>query len=478
MPVPAPSPSPGPGRHAPRVPDPAAVSLWLQTADDDLTPRPPLVLDTRADVAILGAGFTGLWTAYYLLQRRPDLKVVVLEEQVAGFGASGRNGGWCSAGFALAPRTVARRFGPAAAVALHRAMAASVDEVLRVAAVEGIPAGGRKGGVLRIARGAAQLPALHRALADAEALGIGEGRRLLDAEETRARVRISGAVASLFSPDCAVLHPGRLVRGLARAVERRGGVIHEQTPVSEVRAGPGAELVTPRAVVRADHVVLAGEAYLTRLRGWHRQLIPAYSLIVATEPLDPGRWEAIGWEGREALASTRLSIDYLCRTADGRICFGGRGAPYHLGSRIEARYDHHPPTHAMLRRMAQEWFPELAGVRFTHAWGGPLGVSRDWTPTMTLDPATGIASARGYAGQGVATANLAGRVLTDLLTGADSDLVRLPMVGHHSPDWEPEPWRWLGVRYTQWGLAQADRRAQRSGRAPTGRTLAERMGAH
>ncbi len=459
-------------------PSPGSRSLWLETSGDDLTPRPPLVIDTRAEVAILGAGLTGLWTAYYLLRRTPGLRVVVLERRVAGFGASGRNGGWCSAGFAVSPGAMARRVGPAAAVALHRAMTTTVDEVLRVAADERIAIEAVKGGVLRVARGAGQVPALHRSLATATALGIADGWRLLDAEETRARVRIAGAVAALRSPDCAVLHPGRLVRGLARAVERLGGVIHEETPVVDVVPGPGPQLVTPRAVVRADHVVLAGEAYLTRLRRWHRQLIPVYSLIVATEPLDPGRWASIGWEGREGVASTRLSIDYLCRTADGRICFGGRGAPYHLGSRITDGFDHHPQTHAMLRRMAREWFPELRGVRFTHAWGGPLGVSRDWMPTMSLDRATGIASARGYGGQGVATANLAGRVLTDLLTQTDSELVRLPMVGHRSPDWEPEPLRWLGIRYTQWGLAQADQRAERSGRAPTGRTLAERLGAH
>ena len=458
--------------------DPATVSLWLETCRDDLSPRPPLVVDTTADVAILGAGFTGLWTAFHLLRQRPGLRVVVLEREVTGFGASGRNGGWCSAGFALSPGRVARRYGEAAAVDLHRALAASVDAVGRTAAEEGIDCGYVKGGVLRVARGEGQLPVLETALGTAAALGIAAGWSILGAAETARRLRIAGAEGSLFRPDGAVLHPGRLVRGLARAVERRGGLIHEGTPVTRVVPGPGPQLETPRAVVRADTVVLAGEAYLTELRPWHRQLIPVYSLIVVTEPLDDDRWATIGWAGREAVSSTRLSIDYASRTGDGRICLGGRGAPYRMGSRISARYDRHPPTHAMLRAMLVDWFPSLHGVRFTHAWGGPLGVARDWTPAVTLDRKTGIASARGYAGQGVAAAHLCGAIVADLTLGTPSPRLALPMVGHRSPDWEPEPLRWLGVRYTQWGLAQADRRAQRSGRRPSGRTVAERLGAH
>ncbi len=458
--------------------DPATVSLWLPDGGDDLEPRAPLVVDTQADVAILGAGLTGLWTALHLLRRQPGLRVVVLEAEVAGFGASGRNGGWCSAGFALSPDRVAHRWGRDVAAQLHRALAASVDAVGRLAGEEGIDCGFAKGGVLRVARGAGQVPVLERALATASALGIADGRRLLDAAELARRVRIAGAAAALYSPDCAVLHPGRLVRGLARAVERRGGVIHEGSPVVEVVPGPGPRLVTERALVRAGHVVLAGEAYLTRLGPWHRQLLPVYSLMVATEPLDADRWDEIGWSGREAIASTRLSVDYAQRTADGRIAFGGRGAPYHLGSRIADRYDQHAPTHAMLRRLVLDWFPQLAGVRFTHAWGGPLGVSRDWTPAVTLDRRTGIASSCGYAGQGVAMAQLGGQILADLITATDSELRSLPMVGHRSPDWELEPLRWMGVRYAQWGLGQADRRAERRGRPPSGRTLAERLAAH
>jgi glycine/D-amino acid oxidase-like deaminating enzyme len=178
------------------------------------------------------------------------------------------------------------------------------------------------------------------------------------------------------------------------------------------------------------------------------------------------------------VASSRYTVDYLSRTADGRILFGGRGAPYHYGSRVEDEYDLHEPTHEMLRRTAREWFPALENARFTHAWGGPLAMPRDWMPTMSYDPAEGIATARGYTGQGVATANLSGRTLADLILGRDTDVTHLPTVNHKPRLWEPEPLRWLGARYVQRGLMRADDRAERTGEPPTGKTLAERLGKH
>ncbi|HLI50935.1 MAG TPA: FAD-binding oxidoreductase, partial [Thermomicrobiaceae bacterium] len=272
--------------------------------------------------------------------------------------------------------------------------------------------------------------------------------------------------------------PAKLVRGLARVVERLGGTIYEQTPVTDFNGGPKAELLTPFGTARARTIVLCGESYLSRLPKLRRQLIPIYSLITLTEPLSDEQWSAIGWEGRETVSSQRYSVDYLSRTADGRIAFGGRGAPYHRGSKIEDAFDRHEPTHQMLQQMTREWFPVLSDVKFTHSWGGPLGAPRDWMPTFAFDPASGIATARGYTGQGVATTNLAGRILTDLILGTPSELTELPPVNHESPNWEPEPFRWLGVRYVQEQYGRIDERAARTGRAPTGRGLAERMGRH
>ncbi|HSW43885.1 MAG TPA: FAD-dependent oxidoreductase [Patescibacteria group bacterium] len=460
------------------------VSYWLETAGD-LTPRPRLDGTTDCDVAILGAGYTGLWTAYYLLERQPGLRVVIAESEIAGFGASGRNGAWCAPDLNISMERLAHLHGPDAARRIQQATYDAVDEVGRVAAAEGIEAGFHKGGELIVARGPQHVPAIEAALRYYERFGFGEHYRLLDGAGVAEKVRIAGAVAGLWSGTAAIVHPGQLVRGLAALVERMGARIVEQTPVSDFRAavsGPAgaapAALITPRGEIRAPVVVLAGEAYLTRLAKLHRQLVAIYSLIVLTEPISDELWDEIGWADREVVASARLSIDYLSRTADGRILFGGRGAPYRLGSPIKDAYDRHDPTHEMLRGFVRTWFPMLRDVRFTHAWGGPLGMPRDWHPSFAFDPRSGIASARGYVGHGVSTANLAGRTLADLITGEKSPLTELPLVNHRSPNWEVEPFRWLGIRYVQGALSRLDRRSEATGRPPTGRSLAERIANH
>jgi len=461
--------------------DPRAVSFWLETSGDDLAPRPAIDGSIEADVAILGAGYTGLWTAYYLLRRDPSLQVVVVEREIAGFGASGRNGAWCAPDLNISLERLARLHGTDGARRIQAATYEAVDEVGRVCEREGLDGGFHRGGSLWVARGPQGVPSVEDAYREYERFGFADRCALLDAAAIADRIRIAGAVRGLATPDSAVIHPGRLARGLARLVERLGGRIVEGTAVTDWRvrdASGRATLVTPHGDVRAPVVVLAGEAFLAELPRLRRQLIPIYSLIVLTEPLSDAQWAEIGWAGRETVASTRLSVDYLSRTEDGRILFGGRGAPYRLGSPVRPEFDRHDATHALLRDMARAWFPVLRDVRFTHAWGGPLGMPRDWHPTIALDRRTGVATARGYIGHGVSTANLAGRTLADLIAGVDSPLTELPLVGHRSPDWEPEPFRWLGVRYTQWALGRLDRHSDATGRPPTGRSLAERIASH
>jgi glycine/D-amino acid oxidase-like deaminating enzyme len=477
---------------AARIEDPAglaAQSFWLETCGDDLTPRPPLDGSAEADVAILGAGYTGLWTALYLLRRDPSLRVRILEQAGAGFGASGRNGSWVVPELNVSIPELARRHGPALARETVLATIEAVDEVGRAAGEEGIAIDWHKGGRVTVARGTNQLPAMEEALRIYEQFGFGDRHERLDASQLASRLRVAGALGGLFTRDNASIHPAKLARGLARAVERRGGTLHEGTTVTGFTPGTPADLArgvrgsqpilhTDLGDVRARTVVLAGEAWLTRLKPLHRQLIPVYSLIVLTEPLSDAQWEDIGWAGRESVSSFRASIDYLARTPDGRILFGGRGAPYHFGSRIRPEYDDHPATHDMLRGMVRAWFPSLGDVRFTHAWGGPIGMARDWMPTFSHDPATGVASARGYVGHGVALSNLAARTLVDLILETPSGLAELPMANHRSPDWEPEPLRFIGVRYTQQAFAGIDAKADRSGRAPSGPSLAQFLGRH
>jgi glycine/D-amino acid oxidase-like deaminating enzyme len=458
--------------------DYASYSYWLETCNDDLTPRPALSGSVDVDVAILGAGYSGLWTAYYLLARQPSLKIAIVEQEIAGFGASGRNGSWCTAHFPVSLGALAERHGREKAVALYRAMAASVDEVARVAAAEKLDIHFAKGGGMTVARGAQQWPAVRDTHAEFEGLGLGDRVQLLDKAETDKRVKIAGALGAIFYKDAANIHPGRLVRGLARAVERKGAKIYEQTEVTDFTVGARAALHTTRGDVRAKTIVLCGEAYLTRLKWLHRQLIPVYSLMTLTEPLTAADWAEIGWRNRECIDSGRLTIEYMAKTADGRILFGGRGAPYHFGSRIEDAYDRHQPTIEMFRENVGKWFPRLKNVRFSHAWGGPLGIARDFMPTMMHDPAQGVASARGYVGNGVATTNLAGRVLADLITGTNSEIATLPCVNHRSPNWEIEPFRYIGVHFIQRAYWNIDRKAERTGVPPSGKTLAERLTRH
>ncbi|MGI8825008.1 MAG: NAD(P)/FAD-dependent oxidoreductase [Chloroflexota bacterium] len=458
--------------------DYAGTSFWLETCGDDLTPRPSLDGSVDVDVAILGAGYSGLWTAYYLLRREPSMRIAIVESEIAGFGASGRNGAWCTSSFPVSAQVLAERFGRERTRCVEFAMRDTVNEVARVCEAENIDAHFRKGGALEIARGRHEVPLIEAEYAAYESLDLADGYALLDRQELEERICVQDGQGALFVRDCATIHPGRLVRGLARAVERHGAAIFERTQVTGYSAGPRPVLHTNQGDVRAGTVVLAGEAYLSRLRPLHRQILPVYSLIVLTEPLTETQWREIGWRDHECVSSNKYVIDYLSRTVDGRILFGSRGEPYHFGSRIEDSCDRHEPTHKAIKGQVVEWFPMLRGVHFTHTWGGPVGMPRDFMPSVRYERETGVATARGYTGQGVATTNLAGRCLADLITGISSPLTELPMAGHRSRDWEPEPFRWLAVRSMQWAYEGIDARAARTGRAPSGRSLPERLGRH
>ena len=431
------------------------------------------------DVAVVGAGFTGLWTAYYLLQQDPSLQVVLFEAEEVGFGASGRNGGWVSSLWPVGMSTVAREHGEPAARDLAAALRATVDEVGAVCSAEGIDAGFRKGGALFFARGPAQLARAREDVEESRAWG--EDAQLLTREEASARLAVAGVDGASFHPDCARVHPGWLVQGLARTVRGLGATIHEGTRVTRVDPASGS---TPAQLalgdgpsVSARHVVIATEAWTPQLPGRGRRVVPVYSLMVATEPLPEQVWAQIGLADREVFADHGHLITYGQRTVDDRIAFGGRGAPYHLGSRITPAHDVDRRVHATLRHTLRSWLPQLEGFAFTHAWGGPLGIARDWHPHVGYDLTTRIGSAGGYVGDGVAATNLAGRTLADLILGRSTPETRLPWVGHVSPDWEPEPLRWLGVNagLRLAGLADREERLTRRP-ALLGRALAALTG--
>jgi glycine/D-amino acid oxidase-like deaminating enzyme len=459
--------------------DYSKYSFWLETSGDDLTPRPALPHSIDVDIVVLGAGYTGLWTAYYLLKANPDLKVAVVEKEIVGFGASGRNGGWCSSKFPVTPGMLEWRYGQAAARDLMLAMNDSVDEVATVCAEESIDAQFHKGGILTLARGEHHLPMLQSAFDAYSRLGLSQQYRLCSASEAQERVRVTNICGALYASENASIHPGRLVRGLARAFEKRGGVIYERTEVTNFEGGSSPRLLTPAGEIRARHaVVLAGESYLTRLPKLHRAVLPVYSLITLTEPLTPAQWAQIGWQNRESLASCNYTVDYLTRTADGRILFGSRGAPYRLGSKISDEQDRHAETHARIQHLVLEWFPMLKGVKFTHAWGGPVGMPRDWMPMTEFNSATKLATARGYTGQGVSTTNLTGRILAELISDKRTALSQLPIAQRHSPAWEREPLRWLAVRYMQDAFFRIDDAGKRGKPKPIDTAVAEFLGRH
>lgn len=427
-------------------------SLWWDTAGDPPPSRAPLGGDTDVDVAIVGGGFTGLWTARYLAERDPSLRILVIEAETCGFGASGRNGGWCSA---LLPTEVP-------AMVPH--MVATVDEVGRAAAEDGIDAHYAKGGTLTLVTNPAHLERVRRG-----------AEVWLDADAARDRLAARGVLGAAYTPDCAAIHPLRLVRGLAEAVERRGVRIVEGTRALELLPGV---VRTDSGRVRAEVVLRCVEGYTPQLRGHHRTLVPIYSLMIATEPLSASTWESIGLRHRETFTDGRRLIIYGQRTADDRIAFGGRGAPYHYGSTIRADHDRDGRVFAELERVLRQLLPQLGDARVTHRWGGCLGVPRDFHASVGLDRWSGLGWAGGYVGDGVATANLAGRTLADLVLGVDSDLTRLPWVGHRSRRWEPEPLRWLGITTGQRLAASADRSEARTGREGRlrGRILAGLLG--
>ena len=435
------------------APDILSRVLWWDLLPEELTEPlgAPVSGTIDADVAIIGAGYTGLWTAYYLQRHAPGLRIALVDKHVAGYGASGRNGGWASALFPQDHETIADRAGPSAAHAMHEAMVDSVDEIGRVAAEHRWDIDWAKAGTIVAARTVAQWNGMRHRHDQWSTAGADFGEQLLDAGQTLSMMRATRVLGGVYTPNCAAIQPAKLVRRLARHVVESGAQLFENSPALAVEPGV---VRTPRGSVRARYVVRATEGYTAEIPGQRRTLLPFYSLMVATEPLPEETWEEIGLAERPTFSDGRHLVIYGQRTADGRLAFGGRGAPYTFGSKIDARTEVDGRIHRMLEATLMDLFPVLRRHRFTHAWGGTLGIARDWWASVGLDPATGVGWAGGYVGDGVGTSNLAGRTLAALiLQRTDDPLVALPWVDHRSRAWEPEPLRWaattIGLKATE-----------------------------
>ena len=428
------------------------VSFWWNQLGRP-APRAPLPGPIRADVCIVGAGYIGLWTAYYLKKAAPLLRIVILEQRFAGFGASGRNGGWLTNSVTGGREQYVRSHGRDAAGRFQTSMNETVDEVIRVAAAEGIDADIVKGGEFTVAYDEPQQRRL-AASARAEQRWPMTDVALLSAKQATARINVVGTTGAMWHPHCARIQPAKLAAGLARVVEALGVEIYEDTAVTEITPG---RAVTVRGVVEADFVVRATEGFTAGLKGLHRAWLPMNSSLIATEPLGADVWDSIGWAGRETLGDMAHAYMYAQRTADDRIAIGGRGVPYRFGSKTDADGQTPASTVESLRGILARFFPATAGVAIDHVWSGVLGVPRDWAATVGLDRARGLAWAGGYVGTGVATTNLAGRTLTDLILGNETALTGLPWVNHRVRNWEPEPLRWLAVTALYQAYSMADR---------------------
>lgn len=434
------------------------VSFWIDRAGMGLS-RPPLRGRETTDVCIVGAGFTGLWTAYYLKRADPQLRITVVEARFAGFGASGRNGGWLTNAIAGSHSRYAATHGMEAVRQLQLAYSEAVDEVIEVCRNELIPADIVKGGNLVLAYNEAQWRRVRPAVDEARRWGL-EDWEVLDAAESRSRISSAGALGGYWNPQCARINPAKLVLGLAELVEKMGVRILEDSRVLDI--SPGA-VRTADGQIDAEFIVRATEGFTSGLPGERRTWLPMNSSMIVTEPIPEEIWKRIGWTGFETLGDMAHAYTYAQRTADGRIAIGGRGVPYRFGSRTDSDGDTHTWTADKLQQQLCTYFPSLVSVPIAHAWSGVLGVPRDWCATVSLNPSNRIGWAGGYVGHGVTTANLAARTLRDLILGEPTNLTSLPWVDRKVRAWEPEPIRWVGVRAMYMAYRAADAREARNG---------------
>ncbi|HBO3846574.1 TPA: FAD-dependent oxidoreductase [Pseudomonas aeruginosa] len=455
------------------------LSLWMNQLDDPLEARPSLEESLEVDVAIVGAGYTGLWTAYYLKRRAPQLRVAIVEAETAGFGASGRNGGWLM-GNLLGEDGLLAGLPPERRRAGYDLLHGIPDEVARVLQEEGIDCDYRKGGVLYCAaRYPEQERRLRAYLHDLYAEGLDESDyRWLTPQELDQQLRIPGSYGAIHSPHCATIQPARLARGLARAVERLGVRLFEKSRVLHWQRGL---LRTERGELRAEWIVPAVEGYAASLPPLGHYQLPVQSLLVATEPLPSSVWAEIGLERGQAFSEFSRQVTYGQRTADDRLAFGARGG-YRFGGKLRNDFSLDDEEVGLRRYLFGELFPLLKDARISHTWGGNLGMARRFRPHMLLDRASGIALSGGYGGEGVGASNLGGRTLATLILGEDSELLRQPWVLGERPldslaRWEPEPCRWLGYNAIIRSFVHEDRVLADPHSAPWRRSLAQTLAA-
>jgi glycine/D-amino acid oxidase-like deaminating enzyme len=425
------------------------VPWWLEEAPPDPEAE-PLSGDAEADVAIVGAGYTGLWTALELRRRDPGLRVTVLEAEHVGYGPSGRNGGFLETYWCALPR-VRSRLGDEAALVLARAS----EGALAAVEVLGEDVWLRRGGMLEVSTTPAQDAVVAEAIRVAAELGVPE----------RA-VPVEAGISPVFRrgvrfPDAATVQPGRLVRALRRAALGAGVVLYERSRATSIRRG---EIVTPAGRLRAPEIVVAANVWMSGWRPASAALTPFGSYVVLTEPV-PELLAEIGWTGGEAIADGRMFLHYFRTTADGRVLMGSASGPIGRSGRIDARFFDDAATVRRAEQGLRRLLPGLAGARVERAWGGPIDVSSDQLPFFRTVPGTRIHFGAGYSGNGVGPGWLGGQILASLVLGSDDEWARLPLAGRTPPRLPPEPVRHLGGAVVRRAILSVEA-ADEDGRRP------------
>jgi glycine/D-amino acid oxidase-like deaminating enzyme len=418
-------------------------SLWRDAAINDAAPREKLSSDIETDVAIIGAGFSGLWTAYYLKKLMPNSRIVIIDANEVGFGASGRNGGWCSGFMPNSIDELAELHGREAAIEMYRQSFATLDEIESVLVNENIDCDFHRGGTICGATNSVQASRVTSGITKFHDFGFTEDDILqLSQTEVEHRINISNLQLASYTPHCAVIHPAKLVDGLARVVEKLGVKIYENSPVTQYQSG---SIKTNHVTCRAQLIIRATEGFTSSIKTHRRILAPLYSYMIATSPLTESQLQTLGWKNRETYHDARNMIIYCQLTADKRIAFGGRGAPYHFASRVKPSYDTHPLIHEKICNSMRKIFERIGDLEITHKWGGPLGVPRNWNPSVNFDARSGLGSLGGYVGDGVAASNLAARTMAHLIAEDNHELTQLCWANNQSRKWEVEPLRYFGI---------------------------------
>ena len=426
-------------------------ALWFQAADlEHQALNPPLKGNHTADIVIIGGGFTGLSSAYHLSRSFPNKKIVLLEGACCGYGASGRNGGFCDAGFSgLLP--FVESVGPELGRKAFDASLFGINQIKRLVAEHGIQCDFEENGMLETAVNDEQAKELEKHRTTYKAMGL--DTTLVQGKDLEAEVRSPRHIAGLKFPYGGILNPAKLARGMKPVIERAGVEVHERTVVLRVTPGKVHRVETEMGEINAPVLVLGLNGYSPRLGFFRDRVLPLCSYVIATEPLTAAQWDSIGWQHRQGIADMRVLFDYQRPTADGRIVIGGSDAPYFADDALSS--GNYKPALEALTRSLFTTFPQLEGLRIEHAWGGTMGFTMDFTPSVgVMGDHKNIYYGVAYNGEGVAFSQTAGRIISELMAGEESALTKLVVVNHQMPYLGPASFRILFERLYKWYLVR------------------------